>query len=102
MSARARVRFLEILAGGATIEEAAASAGRLKQTFYRLRSADATFAAEWRAAMWERAEPIEALLQRVAVDGWDECEYDGEGNLVRRHHRWSPRYKKCRHGQEPA
>jgi hypothetical protein len=88
---RARVRFLEALAGGATIKEAATAAGRPKQTFYRLRNSDEGFAAEWFAALWERAEPIEALFERVAVDGWDECEYDGEGNLVRRHHRWSPR-----------
>jgi hypothetical protein len=27
----------------------------------------------------------------VAVDGWDEFEYAGKGELVRRHHRWSPR-----------
>jgi hypothetical protein len=91
VSARARDRFLGALAGGATIEEAAASAGRPKQTFYRLRSTDETFATEWRAAIWERAEPIEALFQRVAVEGWDEFEYDGKGDLVRRHHRWSPR-----------
>ena len=87
VSARTRDRFLRALAGGATIEEAATSAGRPKQTFYRLRHADETFATEWRAALWDRAEAIEALFQRVAVEGWDEFEYDGKGDLVRRHHR---------------
>jgi hypothetical protein len=87
---RARKAFLEALAAGSTVVEASEAAGRPKQTFYRLRDSDPEFAAEWRQAWWAGAEPIENVLHRAALEGWDDEEYDGAGKLVRRMRRWTP------------
>lgn len=90
VSERARAKFLAGLAAGLRVEEAAAVAGRPKQTFYRLKDSDPGFASEWRAAWWASAEVIEERLHEAAVNGWDDFEFDGDGKLTRRMRRWTP------------
>lgn len=67
-----REEFLELLADGVTVIDAAEKVGRGRRDFYRLRTTDTEFAAEWRAAWAEGTDRLVAEAQRRAVDGVDE------------------------------
>lgn len=85
-----RETFLEALRAGWTVRHAAQHAGFHHGRAYELRGSDETFAEAWDEALEVGTQVLEDELRRRAVDGWDEDQYDGEGNLVRRVRRYSP------------
>lgn len=78
-----RDKFLEALAAGDTVIEAASAAGRGRRDFYRLKPEDAEFAAAWKAAYDEGTDKLEAEAERRAIEGVPRRSYDKDGNLVR-------------------
>jgi hypothetical protein len=85
-----RVAFLAALRAGWTVTHAAERAGRDKRRFYDLREADEAFAAEWDGALEEGTAVLEDELHRRALEGWEDTEHNGAGELVRRIRRYSP------------
>lgn len=67
--AKIRAAFLEVLATGATVGDAAASAGISCRTAYAWRKTDATFDAEWDGAYAAGGAALEAEATRRAVHG---------------------------------
>lgn len=64
-----REKFLTALSEGASITSAAKACGSLRQTFYRWRSEDPAFAAEWDEAIEAGTDLLEDEARRRAVDG---------------------------------
>lgn len=83
VSDQQREDFIEELAAGLTVVEAALKVGRGRRDFYRLKADDPEFAAEWRAAYDEGTDKLEAEAERRAVNGVPRLSYDKDGNLVR-------------------
>lgn len=86
-------RFLDSLASGATVSEAAKAAGISSSTAYKLRGDDADFAEAWRLALEDSADILEREARRRAIDGVEEpviyqgqrtpvWEYDADGKVV--------------------
>jgi hypothetical protein len=90
VSAAERRTFLAALQAGWTVTHAAERAGRNKRRMYDLRDVDAAFAAEWDAAIEEGTAVLEDELHRRALEGWEDSEFNGAGELVRRVRRYSP------------
>ena len=71
-----RQEFLEALAHGAWVKDAARKIGATESCLYKLRSQDEAFAAEWKAAadLGDRIKlgAIEQEMQRRAVEGVEE------------------------------
>lgn len=66
----ARERFLEGLAAGLTVKDAAALTGHPGRTFEGWRERRPEFAERWRAAVAEGTDLLEREAQRRAVEGW--------------------------------
>jgi hypothetical protein len=73
--------FLEALANGSTITEAAAAAGVDRSTAWRTRDRDPEFLAAFEQAMESSADILEQTARRRAIDGWEEPVYQG-GQLI--------------------
>lgn len=67
-----RAAFLDALAGGSSIADAAKAASIGLRTAYNWRSDDDAFAADWDEAYAQGAEALEGEARRRAVDGVDE------------------------------
>lgn len=65
----AQQTFLDALAGGATVADAARAAKTAKTTAYQWRAADPAFAKEWAIAYQIGGDTLEAEAQRRAVEG---------------------------------
>ncbi len=87
ISARKRNAFLEALKDGFSITHAAKKAGIARQRMYELRSEDGDFATAWLDAWEQGTDVLEDELRRRAL-GYDEVTYDGDGNVIRRVHRF--------------
>lgn len=70
-----RAAFLETLAAGQTVSDAAKAAGIARETVYKWRKADPAFAAEWDGAYANGADALVAEARRRAVDGVAEPVY---------------------------
>jgi hypothetical protein len=90
ISAKARATFLAELASSCNVTASAAKVGHDRATFYRLRDRDAVFAGEWRDAIEEAVDRLEAAAFRYATVGAEERTYDADGNLVSRRIREDP------------
>jgi hypothetical protein len=86
---RNRRVFLQLLAEGAVVREAADATGHARQRFYELRRSDPVFAAEWDAAFESGTDVIEQEAIRRSMEGYDETTFDAQGNVLRRVHRYS-------------
>src|SRR5438105_4255506 len=64
-----RERFLDRLAAGATVTQAAALSGLGLRTVYAWRKADSEFAAAWRDAYYIGAYALEDEAHRRAIEG---------------------------------
>jgi hypothetical protein len=85
-------RFLEVLAEGATITEAAERAGVSRQQAYRKRQKDEAFALAW-ADAWERGtDRIEAVHRELAIEREDLHALRAI-LAARRPQEWSERYR---------
>ena len=73
--------FIEALRHMPVIRHACEAAGVHRVTAWRLREADAEFAAEWDAAMEDGIDKAEQEAYRRAVDGWHEPVID-KGRLA--------------------
>jgi hypothetical protein len=65
----AQLAFLNALAGGATVEDAARAAKTTRTTVYQWRAAEPAFAKEWAIAYRIGGDTLEAEAQRRAVEG---------------------------------
>ena len=81
MSSEARTSFLEAVAAGWSVTEAAKRAITARTRFYDLRKRDAQFAEEWAEADEKGVDTIRDEIRRRAVDGWDEPAYQ-QGELA--------------------
>ena len=90
ITAKARAAFLEAVAAGWSVTEAANRAGVARQRFYDLRQADDVFYREWQEADEQGVDAIRDEIRRRAVDGWDEPVYQ-RGELAGYIHRKSDR-----------
>lgn len=70
-----RAAFIEALASGATVTDAAKAAGVAREPLYRWRKEDPEFAAEWEAAYSTGADVLVAEARRRAVKGVAEPVY---------------------------
>jgi hypothetical protein len=61
--------FLNTLAGGATVEDAARAAATSKTTVYQWRAAEPAFAKDWAVSYQIGGDTLEAEAQRRAVEG---------------------------------
>ena len=75
-----RAAFLAELAERGNVSEACAAADIGRTTAYEWRADDATFAAEWDAALDQAADLMEREAYRRAVEGVDEPVYGSLGN----------------------
>lgn len=67
-----RTAFLEALAACGNVSQAARTVGAARETFHRLRTHDAEFAAAWDDALEEAADRLEQEAWRRAHDGVEE------------------------------
>jgi hypothetical protein len=74
-------KFLDALAGGATVIAAAQVANTSKTTIYQWRAAEPAFAKEWAIAWQTGGDTLEAEAQRRAVEGVQKPIYQG-GKIV--------------------
>ena len=81
LTAKQRATFLEALAAGWSITEAARRAGRERRRFYDLRGRDEAFAVAWDEAIESGTEALEDEAYRRGVEGWDEPVYQ-QGELA--------------------
>lgn len=65
----ARAAFFETLSKTGNVSAASAAAGKPRGAAYRLRAADADFAASWETALDTATDFLEAEARRRAVDG---------------------------------
>lgn len=72
-------QFLDELAGGASIIDAAGNES-LRRKLYRLKEADAAFAAEWALAYKEGTDALTREARRRAVEGVAEPRMIGHGD----------------------
>lgn len=70
-----RAAFIEALASGATVTDAAKTAGVAREPMYRWRKADPDFAAEWDAAYSTGADVLVSEARRRATTGVAEPVY---------------------------
>lgn len=77
----AQQTFLDALAEGATVADAARAAKTSKTTVYQWRAADPAFAKEWAIAYQIGGDTLEAEARRRAVEGVLEPVYQG-GKVV--------------------
>lgn len=84
-----RRKFLEALEAGWSVKHAADRTTFARQRFYELRDTDEAFAAAWAEAYKAGTEALEDEARLRAVDGYDESTFDGDGELIRRVHRYS-------------
>ena len=89
ITATERRAFLEALEHGWSVKNAAERTTHARQKFYELREKDEVFAAAWAEAYKAGTEALEDEARRRAVDGFWETTEDGDGNLLRRVHRYS-------------
>lgn len=71
-----RQTFLDVVAATANVTRAAAAAGVLPQTFYRLRQRDAGFAAAWDQSMDDGYAALEAMLLERALGAVEQAPGD--------------------------
>jgi hypothetical protein len=90
ISAKARRAFLDALRLSPDVTAAAAAAGHNRRAFYRVRESDREFAEAWTDALEEGLDRVEAAMFRYATEGYVECTYDAQGNLVSRRVREDP------------
>lgn len=91
MSASWVVPFLQALASGCTVSEAAQAAGITSSTAYNLRRNDADFAEAWRVALEDSTDVLEREARRRAIDGVEEpVVYQGQ---------LTPVFERDEHGQ---
>jgi hypothetical protein len=90
VTAAERQAFLAALRAGWTVTHAAERARRNKRRMYDLREVDEAFAAQWDAAIEEGTAVLEDELHRRALEGWEDMEFNGAGELVRRVRGYSP------------
>jgi hypothetical protein len=83
-----RETFLEAMAAGWSVRHAAERTGRHFQAFYTERDRDEKFAASWAEAKEQGIQRLEDEALRRGVEGYDEETFDGEGQLLRRVHRF--------------
>jgi hypothetical protein len=85
--------FLQALASGCTVSEAATHAGVTSSAAYNRRSSDDDFRAAWEQALEDSADILESVARRRAIDGVEEpvvyqgqltpvWERDEVGNIV--------------------
>ena len=67
-----REKFISALAAGATVADAAKSAGIARETAYLWRKSDDTFAAEWDEAYAQGGDTLAKEAHRRAVEGVEE------------------------------
>jgi len=77
-TARQKQAFLDALADGKTVIDAAKTAGRGRATFYRLKDEDPDFAKLWAVAYEEGTDRLEAEAERRAVDGVEDFRVAGK------------------------
>jgi hypothetical protein len=78
LTVKKRARFLEVLRGTGNVVQAAKRVRCSRQALYTHRIADATFAAEWEAALQEAMDTVlEPEAIRRAVTGVDKPVYQG-------------------------
>jgi hypothetical protein len=65
-------RFIEALANGSTVTDAAVAARRSRKAMYNLRASDPEFAERWADAWEQGTDVLEREAQRHAVEGWQE------------------------------
>jgi len=87
VSAKERKTFLDALRQGYSVTHAARPTGHARQRMYELREQDEEFAAAWSDAWEAGTDLLEDELRRRAL-GYDEVTYDGDGNVLRRVHRF--------------
>lgn len=73
--------FLDAVASGAMLTEAASAAGVDRSTAYRRRKTDPDFAKAFEEALEASADALEREARRRAIEGWEEPVYQG-GQLV--------------------
>jgi hypothetical protein len=83
-----RQKFLDALSAGWAVRHAAKLTGVGFQRWYALREQDEAFARAWAEAAEQGTQALENEARRRAVDGYEEFTHDGEGNLLRRVHRY--------------
>lgn len=82
VTAEQRQTFLDRVAAGASLVEAAGSQS-LRCKLYRLKDADPGFAEEWRRAYQEGTDALVAEARRRAVDGVEDVKTVGTGDMQR-------------------
>lgn len=90
IDARAQTVFLDALRAGWSVSHAAAHAGRNRRKFYELAKRDPDFKRRWQEALDEGTDVLEDLLTKTALEGWEETERNGAGEVVRTRTRWTP------------
>lgn len=79
LTPRRREKFLDALAEGATISDAAALSGVSRRTVYSEKDRDGEFAKAWETAMARGDDAIEDEIRRRGMQGYDEpVRYQGE------------------------
>lgn len=76
-------KFVDGLAEGLSVIDAAGTTGRARQSFYRLREGDPEFASAWKTAYAEGTDLLEKEAERRALEGVSRRSYDKDGNLIR-------------------
>lgn len=82
LTAADRERFLERLAAGDSIIQAAGNES-LRRKLYRAKDADPDFAAEWGRAYQEGTDTLTAEARRRAVEGVEDVKVIGKGDYQR-------------------
>ena len=68
-------KFLELIAGGATISDACRAAGYTRSTVYVYKADDPKFAEAWDEANEQAIERMEREADRRAIEGYDKPVY---------------------------
>jgi hypothetical protein len=79
-----QVRFCELTAQGMSCAAATRELGFSRDTPYAVAKADEAFATAWEKARETGADYLEDVAYKLAAQGGEDIEYDGDGNVRRR------------------
>jgi hypothetical protein len=88
--ARAKDKFIDVLAASCNVSEACRAAGIARSTAHDWRAVDAEFMRRWDEAIETAKDALEAEARRRAVEGWQEPVYQ-QGRQVGTIQRYSDR-----------
>jgi hypothetical protein len=81
---RAQTAFCELTSAGMSCAAATRELGFNRDTPYHVAKQDEAFAAAWKEARETGADYLEDVAYKLASEGGEDVEYDGDGNIRRR------------------